>query len=395
MSEARPRLLDLTRLVSRSGRGLTGVDRVELAYATALSARGDPIWALVRTSLGFLLLDRRGLDTVVAATRTGDWGRPDLLSRLSLKLDRARQAGQSHARAQAIARCLPRNLGRMLKRHLPSGISYLNVGHSNFDRQVFAAVRTVPDARVTVMIHDTIPLDLPDLQRPGSVDAFGHKLRLAALMADRILTPTEASRADILRHLGDGCPPVIAAHLGVEAPAAERLPDGIDLSRPLLVVLGTIEPRKNHALLLDIWEEFDGKGPQLFICGRRGWRNEDVFARLDAGLPRVTELGGLTDGQVRTLLEQAQALLFPSLAEGYGLPAIEAAALGVPVICSDLAVFRETLGNAGVYLPVTDRYLWKKTLEEYSRRDGSKRVQVQGFKVQTWDNHFRIALRDA
>jgi len=373
---------------------LTGVDRVELAYARALSARDDPVWALVRTSLGFLLLDRRGLDAILRATQGGDWGKPDLLSRLSRKLDPARQAGQSHARAQAIARCLPRNLGRMLGRHLPAQISYLNVGHSNLGLSVMKAVCSVPAARVTVMIHDTIPLDLPDLQRPGTVDAFRRKLDLAGRFADLILTPTEASRADILRHLGAAAPQVRAAHLGVTMPDADPLPPGLVPAGPYFVVLGTIEPRKNHALLLDIWDEFGDAGPHLFICGKRGWLNRDVFARLDAGPPGVTEAGGLSDGQVRALLQNARGLLFPSLAEGYGLPAIEAAAFGVPVLCSDLAVFRETLGHAGVYLPPTDSYLWRKSIEALARQDGDSPVQIREFVIPSWENHFRIALSD-
>ena len=196
MLESRSRLLDLTRLISRAGRVLTGVDRVEMAYAEALLARDDPVWALVRTSLGFLLLDRQGIESVVRAMESGQWGKPDILSRLSTKLDRHTQAGQSFARRHSIARCLPRHLGRMLQKTVPAGVSYFNVGHSNLSRDVLAAVRKVADARINVMIHDTIPLDFPDFQRPGSVEQFRGKLQLAGRFADVILTPTEASRSN-------------------------------------------------------------------------------------------------------------------------------------------------------------------------------------------------------
>lgn len=395
MTETTPRLLDLTRLVSRSGRTLTGIDRVEMAYAEALFRRPDPVWALVRTSLGFLLLDRGGIGAIVAAAQTGAWGRRDILSRLSRKLDADRQRGQSFARAWAVDRCLARNLSRMCRRHLPEGVSYLNVGHANLGARVLQAMRTLPSARVTIMIHDTIPLDLPDLQREGTVDSFRRKVEAAGRYADLLLAPSEASRRDILRHLGPAAPPVRAAHLGVTParPDPAGLPAQLDLGRPYFVVLGTIEPRKNHAMLLDLWAESPPGGAQLLVCGGRGWRNEAVLARLDSGIAQVTELGGLDDGAISALLSGARALLFPSLAEGYGLPAIEAAALGTPVICSDLDVFRETLGEVGVYLPPTDRYLWKKTIEEFAGRAGADRIRH--FEAPSWDIHFRKVLSHA
>lgn len=389
-----PRLIDLTRLVSRSGRILTGVDRVELAYADALSNGEAPVWALVRTSLGFLLLDKPGVGALIDATRTSVWGKPDLLSRMSRKLDRKRQVGQSFARANAVARCLPSGLERLLSRHLPHGTRYFNVGHSNIDEAVFTALRGIQSSKVIVMIHDTIPLDFPDLQRQGTPEAFGHKLGIVGRNADLVLAPSTASGERILRHLGPGAPEIRVAHLGVEPrhPDPGAIPSTIDLSRPYFVVLGTIEPRKNHALLLDIWDQIGPKGPQLLICGRRGWGNEAVFERLDRGIAGVQELPDLGDGAVAGLLSSARGLLFPSLAEGFGLPAIEAAMLGCPVIASDLGVFRETLGDAGVYLPPTDSYSWKKTIEAFARQDGDRPVPVEGFKGLSWRDHFRIVL---
>jgi glycosyltransferase involved in cell wall biosynthesis len=392
------RLLDLTRLVSRAGRVLTGVDRVELAYANALLSDVVPVWGLVKTSLGFLLLDRTGIGAILRATDSGDWGKPDLLSRLSLKLDRNRQAGQSLARKHASARCPQRRLGALLRKRLPPGTSYLNVGHSNLGQRVLDAVRQIPQGRIVVMIHDTIPLDHPQMQREGTVAGFAAKFRRAVGSADLILCPSEVSRANILRHGTAPGLPVLAVPLGVQParPAPEDLPAGLDLTRPYFVVLGTIEPRKNHALLLDVWADLAADlgpaTPGLMICGNRGWNNAAVFARLDRQPAHVTELPGLSDGAVAALLTGSRGLLFPSLAEGFGLPLAEAAALGVPVICGDLAICREVLGDSAVYLSLSDRYHWKNTIEAaagIALRPGKQTA----FVPPGWEEHFKTVLR--
>lgn len=396
MTDNRPsaRLLDLTRLVSRSGRSLTGVDRVELAYAEALLSDALPLWGVVKTALGYLVLDAKGVAAITVASRTGDWGKPDLLSRLSYRLDRQRQAGQSFARSHSVDRSTVSGLQELLRRTLPAGTAYINVGHSNLSDRMFRAVRSVPGSRVTVMIHDTIPLDLPDLQRAGTVEQFAAKLDLVALNADLVICPSRVTQSDVQRHLGpDPRPKVIAAHLGLTPvlPDPGDLPPGIQLEPPYFVALGTIEPRKNHAVLLDAWEAMKGQRPHLFICGNRGWRNEDVFARLDRGVDGITELAGLSDAAVAALLQGARALLFPSVSEGFGLPLIEAAALGVPVICGDLAICHEVLGAHAVYLPPTDCYQWINKIEAMALRPQAS-ITEPAFDPPRWEDHFKAVL---
>ncbi len=387
------RLLDLTRLLSRAGRTLTGIDRVERAYLRELIARPVPVFGLVRTSLGYLLLDRPGMAGMDAALGGNEWGKPGLLSRLSVKSGPTRKSAETLLRRLALARCLPPGLGRMLQRHLPAGSVYLNIGHSNLTDRVLTAIRDVRDLRITVMIHDTIPLDLPDLQRPGSVEDFGAKLSRVSRYADLILCPSAVVRADLKRHLSAlGRVPALAAiPLGVTLPVPDpgALPAGLDLSRPYFVALGTIEPRKNHALLLDVWDELGSEPPTLFICGSRGWLNTDIFARLDAKPPGIVELSGLSDGAVAALLSGARALLFPSIAEGFGIPMAEAAALGTQVLCGDLAICREVLGDAGVYLPLNNHYVWKdQVLSVVSQAP----VARNRFVPPDWDTHFKTAL---
>ena len=200
-------------------------------------------------------------------------------------------------------------------------------------------------------------------------------------------------------------PAGVVAPLGVGLPAAGPfdLP-GLDRSRPFFVTVGTIEPRKNHALLLDVWQALAARlpadaMPQLVITGSRGWLNRDVFARLDARPAHVIEAPGLPDPALAGLLQASQGLLFPTLAEGFGLPPLEAAALGVPLIVSDLPVLRETLGDLAVYLNPTDVYSWMETIEQVAgsglgRGDGmSGRAGTEGRRaLPDWTTHFNTVL---
>ncbi|SLN33057.1 glycosyltransferase family 4 protein [Roseisalinus antarcticus] len=382
------RLIDITRLASRAGRTLTGVDRVERAYLVELLGQPTPLFALARTALGYLLLDRAGAEGFLRRLDAGDWAPPDMLSRLARGKTPAQRAAEAALRRLSIARVRRGRLARMLGNRLPPGTAYLNLGHTNLTARVVAAVRTVPGARIAVFIHDTIPLDLPQMQREGSVDRFAGLLARAG-EADVILTSSAAVAADIRRHLPEG-PPIAHAPLGVApaAPDPAALPKGLPPARPYFVALGTIEPRKNIGLLLDTWEALGEDPPPLLLCGSRGWKNRAVFARLDAGVPGVRECPGLSDGAVSALVADARALLFPSLAEGFGLPPAEAAALGTPVVCGDLAICREVLGDVPVYVDVSDSYAWEKTIRQLSEQPFP--APAPGFTPPDWADHFKV-----
>ncbi|WP_300515329.1 glycosyltransferase family 1 protein [Aliiroseovarius sp.] len=391
---ARARCLDLTRLVSRVGRGpWTGVDRVEAAYVRELLTRSDPLYGLVRTSMGFVLLERAGVqalwDRLTGAT---GWGAPDLLSRLFLRSSDARRAAESDLRRLSLARAGRGGLQAMLKRHLPPATTWLNVGHSNLQRHVFEAFHAA-GARTSVLVHDVIPLDLPAFQRPGTVEDFRARMRRVSALADLVIYNSGQSRADAERYFASWgrVPDGIVSHLGITPPRPTTAPVSPD--RPYFVTLGTIEPRKNHALLLAVWDRLAQDmevSPELVIIGSRGWNNDAVFARLDEKPAHVTELNGLDDGQVAALVRDARALLFPSFAEGFGLPPAEALALGTPAVVNDLPVYREILGNMAIYADARDMYSWTKIITGLAT--GSEARQ-EAAELPTWQDHFNLVLK--
>jgi glycosyltransferase involved in cell wall biosynthesis len=379
-------LIDLTRLTSRLGRGvLTGIDRVELAYLQHLLAQqAAPIWGLVRTGLGYWLLDRPACGRLCAYASQilplPLWARhwPRAPSRGGLTL-----LGLGHWPVP------PGGLAGLLA-HVPRGAVYLNLGHSNLSDAMLQAAQSA-GSRTAALIHDTIPLDLPQFARRSSLAPFAAKIAAVARHADLVIHISQDARAKTERHFArcGRVPPGITAHLGVTL--AAPTPPPWHPSRPYFLALGTIEPRKNLGLLLDIWQDMGPSDPQLVVIGARGWADAALFAqlaRLQAS-GRVLHGENLPDGAVASLIQNALALLFPSHAEGFGLPPCEAAGRGLPVIAADLPVLHEICGNFPVYLDPTDSYSWAETIRRFAHA-GRATKEIQA--VPQWADHFRAVF---
>lgn len=366
--------LDVTRLATRAGRGvLTGIDRVELAYLDHLVAEcGAQARFLLRTTRGYLLLDQRGgaLLSDLATGRKAP-GVADRLSRLLGKGPDLRHRVEAALRPCAIDRCLVTGLARMVARRGGGGFWYLNTGHANLDARGLGTLSRGNRVRIGVLIHDLIPITHPDLVAPAMPDRFARRLEQVREHADLVICNSAVTAGDLAAHWASAphAPPRIVAHLGVVRPPPR--PDRPRDPRHV-VMLGTIEPRKNHALMLDTWERLardlpPEALPQLHIIGPTGWQVEALMARI-ARHPlsgRAIHLhGALPQGAVDAHLARAAALVFPSLAEGYGYPPLEAALAGAVPICSDLPVFRETLGNSAVYVAHQDAYSWAETIKK-------------------------------
>jgi glycosyltransferase involved in cell wall biosynthesis len=220
-------------------------------------------------------------------------------------------------------------------------------------------------------------------------------------LADAVIVNSEATAQALRPFLAgrDPAPPVLVAPLGIgDAPAgAPPAPAGPE--RPYFVTLGTIEPRKNHLLLLHLWRDLAAlqgpAAPRLVIVGKRGWENEnvvDILERCTALEGLVEEAGQLPDSAVTALVRGARALLFPSFAEGYGLPLAEALALRVPAICSDLPALHEVGGAVPDYLDPLDGAAWRNAVMDYARpasgRRGAQLARMQGWQPPSWERHF-------
>lgn len=367
-------MLDVSRLVWRrwAGRHPTGIDRVCLAY---LEHFGDRAQAVVQHPSFRRILDRKASQTLFRLL-----AEPGLAFRAQLIAGAIRHAG---------ARTSPG------KRRL-----YLNLGHTGLDKPGFVEWARSADVRPVYLIHDLIPITHPKFCREGESERHVKRMQAALDTATGIIGNSRAT-LDALRQFGISrklpSPPEVAALLG--STPLPRPDSTADTDRPTFVVLGTIEARKNHSLLLKIWsrlvERMGDAAPRLMIIGQRGWEAEDVFQILDHGSGlrgHVMELSKASDEEVAERLSSSRALLFPTLAEGYGLPLVEALSLGVPVIASDLPVFREIGQNIPNYLDPLDEESWEAAIVDFANDDSPSRAgqlgKMEAFRAPRWSDHF-------
>ena len=223
-----------------------------------------------------------------------------------------------------------------------------------------------------VGIHDAISSEFPQLTTSNARSRFllRAKERIAIARATRLFTVSEASRAAIARRFG-----VRASRLTIvtEAPdplfrpadvasiVATRAAIGLGAAEPFLLYAGGISPHKNLATLVAAYARLRRPRPRLVAVGdleREAFvSSADAVRRQIASLDLTGDVllpGFVSDEALAALYTGAAAVVLPSLAEGFGLPAVEAAACGAPLILSDIPAHRETLGGAARFFPPRD-----------------------------------------
>lgn len=172
------------------------------------------------------------------------------------------------------------------------------------------------------------------------------------------------------------------------------------LPERFILFVGTIEPRKNLAVLLEAYQAVRAECPAvgLVIAGGKGWLYQTFFERLKAlGLEEVvTFTGYVPDEDLPALLNCAEVFAFPSVFEGFGLPPLEAMACGVPVVCSNASSLPEVVGEAGILLQPTAPQLWAEALLGVLRSaDQRAELRERGRKHArqfTWEHTARQTL---
>jgi glycosyltransferase involved in cell wall biosynthesis len=220
---------------------------------------------------------------------------------------------------------------------------------------------------VVATVYDAIPLAQPQWANQRLRGLKNWLLRNSVRNADRVIAISEAGREEIISHYRVARERTRVIPLGIDeewfspqdADVTAQILKKRNLDRGYFLFVGTLQPRKNIGMLLDAYERLPAKlraERQLVIVGKYGWNAEDVRARLEGGLSsgRCVWLNYVPRDELRHIYAAAGAFVFPSLAEGFGLPVLEALASGLPVIASDLPALREVGGAHALYVRPED-----------------------------------------
>jgi len=184
---------------------------------------------------------------------------------------------------------------------------------------------------------------------------------------------------------------ILVNHNGTEDRFCDIKKEKPRTTKNQFVYVSTIEPRKNHLMLLNVWRKIINsdiateKIPTLHIIGRRGWRCESVTAILEENASikeYVYEHKEMSDEAMVKTISESKASLFPSFDEGWGLPIVESLALGTPVICSDIPVHRECSQGHALFIDPIDGLGWYQAIMQLAANE--IQLNCDGFKPNRW-----------
>lgn len=238
-----------------------------------------------------------------------------------------------------------------------------------------------------VTVYDVIALTHPELCARANALYYRACLPATIARADAVIVPSLAVKHAIIERLQAPEAKLHVAPLGVgEEFLAPVSPEQIEAVRhrhalegPYLLCVGNLEPKKNLAATIAAVRQARqtcALPHSLVLAGAKAWRSESIReAMAQAGANVVREVGHVTPADLPALYAGAEALLFWSLVEGFGLPALEAMACGTPVICSDRGALPEVVGEAGVVVPIGEPALLAEAIAALAG-DRARRAQM-------------------
>jgi len=256
----------------------------------------------------------------------------------------------------------------------------------------------LPDnvARV-VTIHDLVWKRVPETMHPFSYWLDKTLMPVSVRLADRVITVSQHTAGDVLAEMpltGDKLRPIPLGISDLSQPGPRGRLNSLGLSEPYFLFVGTLEPRKNLARLLEGYSRLPGElkdRAMLAVAGGKGWGGIDVMTLADNfGIrDRIKVLGYVDDAVLATLYAHALFFAMPSLYEGFGLPLLEAMARGSPVLTSTCASMPEVAGDAGLFVDPNDvesiRQGLVRLLGDDSLRNAlASKAQANAFRF-SWD----------
>jgi glycosyltransferase involved in cell wall biosynthesis len=415
---SRPIVFDATHLVTRLGRrATTGIDRVDLGYARHFIERVPRRAAATHYGL-FLphVLSAAQMRSLIERfeIQQSEWdfcGGPEWqwLRARFLEITPISVATPAAPKPYGWARLLAIQSAFRILHNLPASVPrnaiYLNIAQHAFEHhRFFRWLAQRHDVAPVFLIHDLLPLDFPEFFPRGYEQRFQRRVETMIQHARAIIATTRQVAQRIQMEYRDRRLQPVPIHVEPLASPLEQADeikeqDAAFLGRiPYFVTISTIEPRKNHSLMIQVWRALIQRrlaAPKLVIVGQRGWESEQTFRELDLApdlRPHIIEVSSLPPAHLRSLIKNALALLMPSFAEGYGLPIVEALSLRTPVVCSDIPVFSEVSQKKALLISPLDGKSWLKAIESLAMAESCLRAQLLEktfqFSPPTWRGYF-------
>lgn len=400
--------MDISRLIDRSHFPTpTGIDRFELQYANWARARSSYFIEMARTKP---IEITRGRAAGLISELGQRWSTTTLSQSQSTELEQLYAAIDSRVSwSQLKTATMPKpkskmqqwsmNAGKALRTILPMSrmattAAFVHVSHTNLHRPAAFSWLDAQRSNGIFYVHDLIPLTHPEFVRKNEPQRHLQRMETILRHAGLVLCNSQATARSFrgfAEERGRAVPPIAVLPPGVENSFSTASRAAPRSKRPYFLIVGTIEPRKNHIMLLQLWralvDTYGRETPRLVIAGKRGWENAQVFATLDR-CPQlrdiVIEAPDLGDAALADLMAGATALLSPSFTEGYGMPVAEAMATGTAIIASNIPSHKEIAPDSAIFLDPLDGLGWRNAIEAHALEHRRKVPCV----LQNWEGHF-------
>ncbi len=248
-------------------------------------------------------------------------------------------------------------------------------------------------------IHDMGRWDFPGNNK---LSWFYFKITesIALKRAKKVLTVSEFSKERIHANVGVPNDNIVVTYNGISKNISgsnvriEDIREKYHLPEKYIMFLSTLQPRKNLKLLVEAFAEAMGKvSYDLVLIGREGWEVDELIAKYSVG-NRIVFTGFVDDEDVAAVYKNAICFVFPTLYEGFGIPPVEALAMGTPVISSDSSCMREVLRKQAIFFKNNDKDELKKLLLQLPELAETMPKELDEFMIANYDygNSAKIIL---
>ncbi len=332
----------------------------------------------------------------------GQWRRLDKAELKALLSDRPRSIDLV-SRVIRRLRSLCRNTKRLHIEQFEKQAIFFDIDsswHSQLERKHLLPALKLQGLEIVKLHYDIIPLLYPETSHPNTIKVFNKHFHSHLSNADMFLCISERTRKDVENYSQTvqlRSPKLTTIKLGGDIPNENSRPYPRKLKADLkrfgryILSVGTIEPRKNHALLLDAYDELiSNTDLNLVIVGKKGWLSNAVFERIhnhSSFESRIHHLDNISNYELSGLYHHAWVNVIPSLYEGFGLPLVEALSRECPTICSSAGSLPEIGGkHVLTFSPHSAIELSKILLSLYTNRDELSKLKRAAidFEPVTW-----------